>query len=66
MLKADLKKWNVKVFGDVNASRRGLVKRLGELDALAEGMGLSYEETMERQHVQADFWRISKLNEEEI
>ncbi|XP_057453055.1 uncharacterized protein LOC130744910 [Lotus japonicus] len=35
MLKADLKKWNVKVFGDVNASRRGLVKRLGELDALA-------------------------------
>ncbi|XP_057425790.1 uncharacterized protein LOC130719169 [Lotus japonicus] len=63
LLKAELKKWNVEVFGNVLATRRNIVKRLQDLDVVAENVGLSIEETKERQQVQAEFWRIAKLNE---
>jgi hypothetical protein len=36
-LKADLRKWNVEVFGDVRKRKKEMEEGLNELDLVAEG-----------------------------
>lgn len=63
IMKISLKKWNTEAFGDMNVTRSGLVRRLGELDTLAESGSLNPMQAKERHEVHTEFWRASKLNE---
>lgn len=63
LLKGDLKRLNKDMFGNLEANRKVLIRRMNELDNLAENMVLNEQEAKVRQDVMAEFWRISKLNE---
>lgn len=41
LLKSGLKRWNTKVFGDMNLIRQGLLRKLNDLDVLAKNTGLT-------------------------
>ena len=47
MLKIDLKKWNVEVFGNVEEHGKQLWKDLGYLENIEESCGLTVEERLE-------------------
>ena len=47
MLKNDLKKWNVEVFGNVEEQGKQLWKDLGDLENTEESHGLTAEERLE-------------------
>jgi uncharacterized protein YydD (DUF2326 family) len=47
-LKADLKKWNEEVFGDVGKKKEELLEGIWDLDVIAEGRGLVEEERMRK------------------
>ena len=47
LLKNDLKKWNVEVFGNVEERGKQLWKELGDLENIEESRGLMVEERLE-------------------
>ena len=48
VLKGDLKRWNVEVFGDIGKRKKELEEELGELDCTVESRELTVEEVIKR------------------
>jgi hypothetical protein len=62
-LKADLKKWNEQVFGNVEYRRKVLLEELNALDNLEEGRGLDAEEKIRKSTVVCELEQVT-LQEE--
>jgi hypothetical protein len=62
-LKGEIKRWNLEVFGNVEARNKAWAEELKLLDSMEENRGLSGEE-MERRRVLATDLEASLLQEE--
>ncbi|XP_057452293.1 uncharacterized protein LOC130744119 [Lotus japonicus] len=65
-LKVLLKRGNLDVFGDVNKHKMEIVIKMEGLDKKAEEGNLTEDESKARKLLQADFWKINKLNESRL
>lgn len=62
-LKKQLKVWNKEVFRNLNTKRNGLVLELNTLDRKTEDVLLNVEDVARRKALEAEYWRLSNLNE---
>ena len=62
-LKADLKKWNREVFGDLAFRKKNLLTELMGLDAREESVGLSNEDQHRRIRLKGDIEHLASLEE---
>ena len=62
-LKADLKKWNREVFGDLAFRKKNLLTKLMGLDAREESVGLSNEDQHRRIQLKGDIEHLASLKE---
>ena len=62
-LKADLKKWNKEVFGDLAFRKKNLLTDLMGLDAREELLGLSNEDQLRRIQLKGDIEQLASLEE---
>ena len=63
VLKADLKKWNREVFGDLAFRKKNLLTELMGLDAREESVGLSKEDQHRRIQLKGDIEHLASLEE---
>jgi hypothetical protein len=63
-LKADLKKWNEQVFGNVEFRKKALLEELNALDCLEEERGLAPEEKLRKSLWLSVSWSNVTLQEE--
>ena len=63
LLKLDLKRWNVEVFGDVNAKKNEVLSRIQDLDMVEEQRILSSEERSSHQQYKAEYKNLLLLEE---
>ena len=62
-LKLDLKKWNAKVFGNVEHKRTQLMMQLNQFDVLVENHPLSKDEILQKERIRADLERNTLMDE---
>ena len=62
-LKADLKKWNREVFGDLAFRKKNLLTELMGLDDREESVGLSNEVQIRRIQLKGDIEHLASLEE---
>ena len=63
LLKNDLKRWNVEVFGHVEVRIKKLVKDLSVLENMEESRGLSMEERVEMGRICEELEKATMLDE---
>ena len=63
MLKTNLKKWKVEVFGNVEEQGKQLWKDLVDLENIEESHGLTAEERLELDRIQGKLEKASLLEE---
>ncbi|GMP24335.1 hypothetical protein CsSME_00001633 [Camellia sinensis var. sinensis] len=63
MLKVELKKWNLEVFGNLAIKLKNAEEELVELDIVAENRGLVAAEKARRRQVRGEVWKLSKMVE---
>lgn len=63
VMKTNLKKWNLEVFGDVNRKKKKAADILNELEKKAEVSDLGEEELKQRREYGAEFWKRAKQAE---
>ena len=63
VLKADLKKWNSEVFGDLAFRKKNLLIELMGVDAREKSVGLSNEDHQSRIQLKGDIEHLASLEE---
>ena len=63
LLKGDLKRWNKEVFGLLQSQRKVALEIIAEVDARELAGALSDEDTLRRKQAQADYGRVSCMEE---